>query len=346
MKIDKQEIVELLRSRGEDDTADHAEARAAAGGRHRRPPCQARPAGHQPDRPARRHRRHLRLGPVPAPRDRGHGSASARGVLALLGVRIGVERRRGLGVGVSLRLGVGRRRPRRARRASTGAGGLELALGVVVPGGPRRPARAPSVARRSSAATGAACSASAPNGPTPGAPPSVASMLRTLLSWAVMLSRRAVAAASSRSESRRMRSACSLADETSAAASARAASSSRDASAALVRRSSSASRASRSARSWTAARAWSCVRHLRGELGGRLLAALAEGALEVGGGGGGGRPLLLEVGLGLLAAGGGLAGGVVDDRVGLPLGPRDRLGRVDVGARADLLGVAVGLGAH
>ena len=51
-------------------------------------------------------------------------------------------------------------------------------------------------------------------------------MLRTLLSCAVMLSRRAVAAASSRSESRRMRSACSLADETRAAASDRAASSS------------------------------------------------------------------------------------------------------------------------
>ena len=50
--------------------------------------------------------------------------------------------------------------------------------------------------------------------------------------------------------------------------------------------------------------------HLGGELGGRLLAALAEGALEVGGGGGGGGALLLVVGLGLLASGGGLAGGV------------------------------------
>ena len=88
------------------------------------------------------------------------------------------------------------------------------------------------------------------------------------------------------------------------------------------------------------------LRHLGGELGGRALAALAEGALEVGGGGGGGGALLLVVGLGLLATGGGLTGGVVDDRVGLLLGARDGLGGVDVGARAHLLGVAVGLGAH
>ncbi len=103
-------------------------------------------------------------------------------------------------------------------------------------------------------AAGASCSGRATGAP----PPRVASMLRTLLSWAVMLSRRAVAAASSRSESRRMRSACSLAEPTRAAASARAASRARADSAAAVRRSSSASRPSRSARSCTAARAWSC----------------------------------------------------------------------------------------
>ncbi len=82
-------------------------------------------------------------------------------------------------------------------------------------------------------------------------------MLRTFDSCAVMLSRRAVAAASSRSESRRIRSACSFADPTRAVASLRADSSRRADSSARAARSSSASRASRSARSWTAARAWS-----------------------------------------------------------------------------------------
>ena len=56
-------------------------------------------------------------------------------------------------------------------------------------------------------ATVGATSARCPPGVDERAAPSVASIWRTLVSWAVMLSRRAVTAASSRSESRRIRSA-------------------------------------------------------------------------------------------------------------------------------------------
>ena len=171
-------------------------------------------------------------------------------------------------------------------------------------------------------------------------------MLRTLLSWAVMLSRRAVAAASSRSESRRTRSACSLAEVTRARASARAFSRTPRGLGGLALAVLLGLAGQEVGALLHGGEGLVLLGHLRGELGGGLLAALAERALEVGGGCGGGGALLLEVGLGLLAAGRGLAGGVVDDRVGLLLGPRERLGGVDVGARAHLLGVPVGLGAH
>jgi hypothetical protein len=87
-------------------------------------------------------------------------------------------------------------------------------------------------------------------------------------------------------------------------------------------------------------------RHLGLELPGGLLAALPQRALEVRGGLGGHRPLPLEVGLRLLAAGRRVADGVVDDRRGVLLGLDRGLLHVGLGPLADLGGVLLRRPSH
>ena len=83
------------------------------------------------------------------------------------------------------------------------------------------------------------------------------------------------------------------------------------------------------------------VGHLGGELGGCALPAFRQRGLELGRCGPGGGALLLEDGLGLAAARGGLAVGVIQQLVGLAVGLVDNPGGVGLGLAAGLGGVTV-----
>ena len=180
---------------------------------------------------------------------------------------------------------------------------------------------------------------------TAGPPVRVPSIWRTLVSWALMLSRRWVAAASSRSDSARIRAAGlrGLADD-------------RRRPAARPPRRSGGSRAAprrSSSPRWCASldvapRARpgclaSCIWVVKSSSA--RAAGAGQRGLEVGGGLGGLGALLLVDGLGLLQARGGVALGAVERGRRRCARVLEHPGRLGVGVAAPLVGVAVGLAA-
>ena len=225
--------------------------------------------------------------------------------------------------------------------ATSAPGRLDLGLRR-----PRPPLSSSASAPSSAASRSAAGSGSANGSEKPAVPESVASICRTLTSCWLMLSRRWVAAVSSRSDSARIRSAVARASSTSASAREVASCTSRAASAWAC--SSSRRPCARWLSTWARIdSSWAWVAGLLLlELRGRTPPPLGQRGLEVRGGGRRLGALLLVERLGLLPVGRGIAlrglafllGGslrVVEHPLGLGL----HLAEVP-------LGVLLGLGAH